>query len=95
MNRQENNFAILSILTKMVIQQPGIRFFQLLYNLGIKEVEPLHSEESSTTLDRLLREGMESVSNSHNIDTFKQDTITNTNKEESYKQIIKLLADII
>ena len=53
MNRQQSNLKIIDILQENILAQPDIRFFQLLYNLGIKEVEPLYNQESSKTLEQL------------------------------------------
>lgn len=53
MNRLQDNLEIISVLKQEITNKPDLRFFQLLYNLGIEEVTTLYHEESATTLARL------------------------------------------
>ena len=71
MSRQEANRKIIQELSKAVEKYPDLRFHQLLYNMDVQVPVPilnehghqegmhfkdLHSEESSKTLDRMLKD---------------------------------------
>jgi hypothetical protein len=71
MTTQENNRKIVEELSKAIEKYPNLRFHQLLYNMDVQVPVPilnehghqegmhfkdLHSEESSKTLERMLKD---------------------------------------
>jgi hypothetical protein len=71
MSRQEANRKIVEELSKAIEKYPDLRFHQLLYNMDVQVPVPilnehghqegmyfkdLHSEESSKTLERMLKD---------------------------------------
>ena len=54
--RIEENKKILEILKLYIEANPDIRFFQMLYNLGITECEPLYNMESKKILEKMINE---------------------------------------
>lgn len=56
-NRYDNNIIIVSIITQIINKYPMLRFQQILQSIGVTnaEGEDLFYEESSTTLNKILK----------------------------------------